>query len=184
MAIQIHLVRHGEAEAGWSVDPDPGLSVLGRGQAQAVRDQLVAAGPLPLFSSPLRRAQQTAQPLAHAWQTAVIVEPAFREIPAPSHLSLQDRIGWLLSVRDLDWSQADPALWQWRDAIATQLSALKSSSVIFTHFMVLNLVAGLASGCSRLVHYQPANGSILTITVEQGNFSVLDWGQQAESNVL
>ena len=50
--------------------------------------------------------------------------------------------------------------------------------------MVLNLVAGLASGCSRLVHYQPANGSILTITVEQGNFSVLDWGQQAESNVL
>ena len=30
----IILVRHGEASAGWSVHPDPGLSELGRMQAE------------------------------------------------------------------------------------------------------------------------------------------------------
>jgi hypothetical protein len=34
------------------------------------------------------------------------------------------------------------------------------------------------------VHYQPANGSILTIAAEEGRFRVVDWGQQAESRVL
>ncbi|NPU94158.1 MAG: histidine phosphatase family protein [Gammaproteobacteria bacterium] len=184
MAIQIYLVRHGEAEAGWDVDPDPALSARGREQAEMARDCLVTAGPLPLLSSPLRRARQTAQPLAQAWQTAVGIEPAFREIPAPAHLGMQDRIGWLLSVRDLDWSQADSELWQWRDAIVSRLVSVQSPTVIFTHFMVLNLVAGLASGCSQLVHYQPANGSILTIAAEEGRFRVVNWGQQAESRVL
>lgn len=184
MAMQIYLVRHGEAEAGWDVDPDPVLSARGWQQAEAVRDTLVTVGPLPLLSSPLRRAQQTAQPLAQAWQIEVGVEPAFREIPAPSHLRMQDRIGWLLSVRNLDWSQADADLWRWRNAIVRQLVSLQSPVIVFTHFMVLNLVAALASGRSQLVHYQPANGSILTITVDAGSFSVLDWGKEAATRVL
>ena len=184
MAIQVHLVRHGEAKAGWDTDPDPGLSENGWAQAGVVRDQLLACDPMPLLTSPLSRALQTAAPLADAWRTVPIIDPIFREIPAPPDLDLHGRLAWLLSMRNLDWSQADSRLLQWRAAILQRLESLQTPTVVFTHFMVLNLVAGVASGCSSLVHYQPANGSILTISIEDRQFTVLDWGQQAKSDVL
>ncbi|MBL6823925.1 MAG: histidine phosphatase family protein, partial [Luminiphilus sp.] len=59
---QIWLVRHGEAAASWEKDPDPGLSALGREQAE--RTALMLSDVVPeharVVSSPLLRAQQTA----------------------------------------------------------------------------------------------------------------------------
>ena len=51
---RITMVRHGQAAAGFSDDLDPGLSELGRAQAEAAADALAAIGPQPMpvpFSS-------------------------------------------------------------------------------------------------------------------------------------
>ena len=39
-AINIYLVRHGEANASWDEDRDPGLSAKGKKQATAVAEEL------------------------------------------------------------------------------------------------------------------------------------------------
>ena len=64
------LVRHGRAAAGWGADLDPGLDELGRTQAENVAKVLAPQGPLPIVTSPLRRCQETAAPLAALWQNA------------------------------------------------------------------------------------------------------------------
>ena len=80
---RIYLVRHGEATdyAG----PDPGLSELGASQARQVAQRLheIVGAPIDVVSSPLRRARETAQPLAEQWATEVFVVDAVRELPSP-----------------------------------------------------------------------------------------------------
>ena len=72
---RIHLVRHGQAAAGFGAHKDPGLNDLGRQQAAAVAELLAPLGPLPVYSSPLARAFETARPLASIWNADVVLEP-------------------------------------------------------------------------------------------------------------
>ena len=72
----IYLVQHGDKER---VPGDPGLTALGREQAVLTawwfrRIELTA-----VYSSPLRRARQTAQPIAAAAGLAVQVDDRLRE---------------------------------------------------------------------------------------------------------
>ena len=180
----LYLVRHGEASAGWAENPDPPLSELGRQQAEQVKVLFANRSPLPIVSSPLIRARQTAQPLADHWQVQVSVDDAFREIPAPPGMTLQQRMDWLKSVRGITWHEASEPLLRWRENILRRLFVECGSRVIFTHFMVLNLVAGQANGDERLVHYQPDNGSVLTIETEGQCIRILDRGQEAQTRVL
>ena len=78
MAKDIYLVAHGEARhhveglvGGWY---DSDLTELGQRQAEAVARriaQLVGEAPVEIYSSDLRRAAQTAAPIAHALQAKV-----------------------------------------------------------------------------------------------------------------
>ena len=77
MANRILLVRHGEAAASWGQSADPGLSELGWRQAELVSShlkKLVGDQTPSLFSSPLKRAQETAQPFAEAVKISSDVE--------------------------------------------------------------------------------------------------------------
>lgn len=184
MNFQILLVRHGQAAAAWNTDPDPGLSEAGSQQALAVRDALASMAPVPVFSSPLRRAQETAVPLATAWQIPVQIDTHIVEIPSPAGLSLAERLQWLYSIRDVRWPQASDDLLRWRETLLSRMQQIQQPCVLVTHFMVMNLVAGMASGDDRLVHYQPANGSILTLSRQQDAWRIDDWGTQADTRVL
>jgi len=59
----IYLVQHGDKER---LAGDPGLTELGSGQAGATARWLQGAGLQALFSSPLRRARETAAAIAAA----------------------------------------------------------------------------------------------------------------------
>ena len=93
--MDIYLVRHGEAAASWEESPDPGLSELGRQQAEVAAALLEREITVEtqLWSSPLRRALETAVPLARIMRQAVREEEAFREVPAP--VPLVQRQTWL-----------------------------------------------------------------------------------------
>ncbi|MSQ36517.1 MAG: histidine phosphatase family protein [Dehalococcoidia bacterium] len=77
------LVRHGESTGnaerliqGWLDVP---LTPLGRRQAAAVAARLASAGASALYSSPLRRARETADAVAAATRLAVVEVDALRE---------------------------------------------------------------------------------------------------------
>lgn len=77
------LVRHGESTGnvgrliqGWLDVP---LTPLGRRQAEAVAVRLVSARARALYTSPLRRARETADALASATGLAIVEVDALRE---------------------------------------------------------------------------------------------------------
>jgi len=76
----LFLVRH--AAIDWSgrvAALEDGLSELGRRQASALAERLVREGIDVLYSSPLRRAQETTQILGHRLSLAFRLEPELRE---------------------------------------------------------------------------------------------------------
>ena len=80
---RLYLVRHGRATGTWVAHPDPGLDDVGREQAARMAEELTAHGPLPLFTSPLRRTRETAAALEQRWAVSAKVEPDVGEIPSP-----------------------------------------------------------------------------------------------------
>src|SRR4029077_3748125 len=100
---RIYMVRHGKAEAGFGEGMDPGLDALGRSQALDVAERLQSLGPLPILSSPLRRTQETAAPLASTWNRTPVIEAAVAEIPSPKGMTLEERAKWLRTLMAGSW---------------------------------------------------------------------------------
>lgn len=180
----IRLIRHGEAAASWQQNPDPGLSELGRVQAQSLAEELAATAPATILSSPLRRAQETAAPLAHACHLPIVIVDVFREIPTPPHIEIGNRLDWLRACAHRPWRDADPVVLTWRDNLMQALLPLRGDVVVFTHFMVMNAVLGQLRGEDTLVSYQPDYCSVLTLERVGDALNVRSVGRQAIRPVL
>jgi probable phosphoglycerate mutase len=181
VAFDIYLVRHGEASAGWGEDPDPGLSELGREQARYAGEQMAAHAPLHIISSPLLRAQQTAQPLAERLNCDIAVDPTFRELPSP--VGIEDRREWLTTFMKQDWAEQNQEILGWRDTIWSALFELDTSTVIFTHFMVINAVVSRLTDAAETVCCVPDNGSITRIKLEGHALKLVEVGRQHQTFV-
>jgi broad specificity phosphatase PhoE len=72
----IHIVQHGEKER---LPGDPGLTARGREQAALAAEWLRAQELTEVWSSPLRRARETAAPIADAAGLAVAVDARLTE---------------------------------------------------------------------------------------------------------
>ncbi len=173
----IWLVRHGEAAAGFSEDIDPALSELGQTQASAAARELAEQVPVgaALLTSPKRRAIQTGEPFALRRGVALQVEPRFIELPSPGES--EARKSWLQEVLQGTWSSLPESVQQWRSEIVTTVQALRTPSVIFTHFLVINAVAAHVSDDDAVVQCLPANGSIHHLEVAGGDWR---WASQGE----
>lgn len=165
----LYLVRHGVARAGWDAALDPGLSEEGHLQATQVAERLSPKGPIAVVTSPLRRARETAAPLAEIWKRAPMVDPRVGEIPSPVQ-DLQGRSAWLRDVMTKRWQELDEGLKAWRDTVLKTLISSEEDKVVFTHFVAINVAFGRATGDDRVLCFWPRNGSI---TVFENNGSSL-----------
>lgn len=81
---KIVLIRHGETD--WNVEgryqgqADPGLNARGRQQAAQLADRLARAGLDVLYTSPLKRAAQTAAVVAERLDIPLHMDPRLMEI--------------------------------------------------------------------------------------------------------
>ena len=178
----IYLVRHGKAAAGFGGHPDPGLDDLGREQAEAAAADLDALGRLTVYSSPLARARETAAPLAARWRSEVIIEPRVAEIPSPT-TDLTERAAWLGSVMAGGWSDLSEELVAWRDSLVGCLLDMPDDSVVFCHFIAINVAVGAAQGEDRMILFSPDNGSVTRLSNEGGSLTVLELGRSAQTHV-
>lgn len=179
----IYLVRHGEAEASWGEAADPGLSALGLQQAHEATDYLESALPdgATVLSSPLRRARETATPLAERWQSVLTIDPVFREVP--SMVPFSQRRTWLDGFLTGRWSEQPSELSGWRQNILSVLAKKQADTVIFTHFVVINAVLGAIAGDDRIVISRPAPGSLTELETIEGQLRLKRLGEQIESFV-
>ena len=179
---RIYLVRHGRAESGWDRDYDPGLDDLGRSQARAAANKLAPLGPLEIISSPLRRARQTATPLAELWGCSMKIEKHFGEIPSPRR-DLRERGTWLLDVMGEKWSNLSRDLQVWRMDVIKGLRAFDTEAVVFSHFIAINVVVGAATGDDRVVGFWPDNGSVTTVDVDGDSLNIVERGSEIYTRV-
>lgn len=180
---RLYLVRHGRAAATFAEHADPGLDELGRTQAEAVAARLGAIAPVALLSSPLKRAQETAQPLARLWQRAVAIEPAVAEIPSPSGMGLAARAEWLRGFMAGSWRAAALPLAQWREEVLAALAAIEEDAVVFSHFIAINVATGAAQADDRVTVFRPDNCSVTILDVRDGTLSLIERGHEAETKV-
>ncbi len=181
--MNIYLVRHGEAAAAWGTSSDPGLSELGKQQAERASEQLLPSldGGIDLVSSPLLRAQETAIPFAQSLGLDVSLNDAFREVPSP--VPFEERQAWLREFMGQRWGQQPELLTNWRDHMHSQLLAMQKPTVIFTHFMVLNTVVGLLSGHEETVCFRPGNASVTQIKHNGDSLELVARGEELETFV-
>ncbi|MFM9225267.1 MAG: histidine phosphatase family protein [Actinomycetota bacterium] len=183
---RIHLVRHGRAAAGWDADPDPPLDDTGRAQALAVAGRLSGLATRRIYSSPLLRCQQTAFPLAAAWSVEATIEPGVAEIPSPDGHTLQSRVEWLREAMAGTWTElaarSGAHYADFRRAIADTLRAMPGDAVVFSHFIAINAVIGVATGDDRLVIASLDNCSVTTVEIHgDGRIELIETGGEADT---
>lgn len=137
---------------------------------------------MPLFTSPLARARQTAEPLANRWARTPLVEHRVAEIPFPT-TDLAERSRWLQSVMPGSWSDLD-AYWQtWRRNLVQCLVAQETDAVFFSHFIAINVAVGAALNEDRMVVFRPDNASITVLSNDAGMLHVEQLGSEASTRV-
>ena len=178
----IYMVRHGRADAAAENPRDPGLDDLGRQQARDTAAALARKGPLPIYSSPFARAQETAAALANLWQVDVTTEPRVAEIPFPM-TDLAERSAWLRRAMAGRWSGLDDYLQTWRRELVDCVANLDRDCVVFCHFIAINVAAGAAKGDDRMMIFQPDNASVTVFNNDGGELRLVEFGREAATKV-
>jgi broad specificity phosphatase PhoE len=178
---RLYLVRHGRAAAGWDADPDPPVDAVGRAQAEAMAERLAPLGPLAVVTSPLRRCRMTAEPLAAAWGVEPAVVEAVAEIPSPEGVPMGERVPWLRAAMGGTWADLGPRYTGFRDGVLDARTALRTDTVVVSHFVAINAVIGAAAGDDRLVLASLDNASVTVVDVTGGRFVVTERGHEADT---
>jgi len=179
---RLYLVRHGRAAASYAEHVDPGLDAQGAREADEAARKLAPLGPLPILTSPLARARETAAPLARLWKRDPRVEPAVAEIPSPG-MELGARTTWLRAFMAGSWAAADAALGRWRDDVVKVLVRQTDDVVIFSHFIAINVAVGAATARDEVVLFLPANASITILETDGAGLSLIEKGREAQTKV-
>ncbi len=182
--IEFVLVRHGEAAQSWGEHSDPGLSELGKQQAEYAAYTLngIAPSGLVLISSPKLRAQETAAPLADFRGAPVMIDASFQEVPSVTDLA--NRQEWLKGLMRRRWTEVnEPVVKAWRENIIQGVHRLGHHSVIFTHFMVLNVIIGHIRQDDRVLQFWPGNCSITRCRLNNGMLELVELGAELDTHV-
>ncbi len=171
---RLYLIRHGNIER--SEDPDPGLTDLGRKQAEHLAAALAPKGPLPIVTSPFRRARETAAPLASLWGVAPRSEPRIGELPLPPNSPFRGHAEWLRYARARRWPELHESLQPWRDQVLEAIFEIESDAVVVSHFVAINVAVGHARGDDRVTCFEPENCSRTVLDSDGKDLRLVELG--------
>jgi 2,3-bisphosphoglycerate-dependent phosphoglycerate mutase len=194
----LYLIRHGEsthnAEGRIQGQSDASLSELGRRQGQAAAEALRSLPIDAVFSSPLRRAKETAQAIASPHHLPVQTDPRWMELNVGV---FQDRLKTELAeaypVELTHWLSGDEDFVipggesrrqlaaRGRDAMRSVVAAGPSHAVIVTHGGLLSAtLRNLLNLTEPLPPFSIQNGSITRLAVDsEGRFTLLALNETA-----
>ena len=180
---RLYLVRNARTEEGTGFGENPGLDEVGLVQAEAVAGLLGGRPRMPILCSPQRRALETASPLARHWSCSPMIDNAVTLMPLPDSNAC-DVLSWLTMFMQSSWCDAPAAQNRWREDCLSRLLNLSGDSVVVSHFIVVNMIAGAAMGDDRVTVFQPDNGSITIVDVVNGNLTLVELGREAATRRL
>lgn len=157
---------------------DPGLDALGHRQARALADWLAAETPTALYVSPLRRALETAAPLAGGcaleprthegvaeWDRDDPVYIPVEELRAEAHPA------WT-AMRNGRWDELGVDAAAFRARVATALDGIAAAHpgervAVVCHAGVINAYTAEVLGLERLLWFEPVYTSITRVLVDR-----------------
>lgn len=184
----LYFVRHAKPASSYGDSVDPGLDETGRAQAVRAAEELQKLKKrLPVYTSPLQRCRETAQPLADAWGVTPIVFPEVGEVPSPP-LSLAERQEWLRNGMAGDWAAlqasappGSPDYSAWRAALLNGVRGMDGDAVVFSHFIAINVVIGAARNSEQVISYRPDHASITVVEAGRDRLAIKALGREAGS---
>jgi broad specificity phosphatase PhoE len=184
---RLFLIRHAEPAASWGgADADPGLSEKGAAQAAAAAEALAGLGDLDLVCSAMLRCRETAAPYEAMRGKTALIEPRVSEVVAPAGVA--DRPAWLRAnfpwgdgVARRRWADADPALRAWRDDVAAAIARLTRDTAVFSHFIALNAIVGVAMESEETIVFRPGHASVTELALSDGRLRVVKLGAEMQS---
>ncbi|MCW2498709.1 MAG: Phosphoglycerate mutase [Frankiales bacterium] len=176
--MELVLVRHAlpvRIDATEDGSPaDPGLAERGHQQALRVLDALAGDAVTHLYSSPARRALETAAPLVDKLGLPLQVAPGLAEfdlahssyVPVEELRAAGDPRWELLVKGELFHADVDPIVF--RDGVVAAVEAIAERhpggrAVLFTHSGVINAYTAHLTGQERLLWFAPAYASVSRI---------------------
>jgi len=173
---RLYLIRHGRISD--SKDSDPALSEVGRSQAEAVAAALAPEGPLLLFTSPSRRARETARPLARLWGVTPKPDPRLGELPPLPDSSFRSHSEWLEFARTRRWPEMHESLRRWRDQVVQVLLEIRTDAVVVSHSIAINAAVTHALHDDRVSCFEPENCSCTILDSDGKNLHLVKLGEQ------
>ena len=193
-ATELFIVRHGDAIPDADeiipsgIYDDLPLSRLGREQAQSLAERLSSLHFEAIYSSPLRRCQETAAPLAGRLELTPILVPALKEIrlgdirPLPVHGADLSILTQALKERQADIVRIAGEMGHWdniansepskefRNRVVNAFDEIANNHVgerviAFAHGGVVNAYAAEVLGLERDFFFPAANTSITMVRV-------------------
>jgi broad specificity phosphatase PhoE len=188
--INIYLIRHGRASSGWDTT-DPNLDLTGKGQSEKIALKLskIAKEPFDVFSSPLIRCIETAEPFSKITNKKIKIENKIIEIPSPIK-NLKKRVVWLKRVLPLTWNElisdedskeSKIDYFLWRENILKFFLSLKKDTFIFTHYLVINSVVSYLRKSDKVVFFNPDNTSLTHLSLSDKKLKIISLGDEAST---
>ncbi len=122
-------------------------------------------------------------PLAKIWQLEPRVEKRVGEIRFPSETPA-DRVRWLKEVMVDQWPNLDRDLRQWRQEVIEALVSIDTDTVVFTHYIAINVAVGHATEDDRVVCFRPDNASITVLESDGNNLLLIERGTEAVTSII
>jgi 2,3-bisphosphoglycerate-dependent phosphoglycerate mutase len=168
--MELLLIRHARPLRAESVDgpADPGLSHLGRRQAEALAAWLVPEGIEAVYTSPLRRSIETAEPVGEALGLTVTPDAALAEYDADAMAYIP--IEELRAAGDPRWMEGPDDIAGFQSRVVEgvdRLAAAHASQCIalVCHGGVINVVVSAVLGIGPRMIFLPAYTSISRVLV-------------------
>src|SRR5262249_20300777 len=127
--------------------------------------------------------RETAAALERRWKTVATVDPRIGEIQTPG-VAPEHRKEWLKGVLQRRWCELGEPLESWRSDVLQALLGITQDTVVFSHFVAINVAVGHALGNDRVTSFRPANCSCSLLEVQGGRFRILELGAEQEGGVL
>tara|TARA_B100001113_G_scaffold170333_1_gene139359 strand:- start:618 stop:1196 length:579 start_codon:yes stop_codon:yes gene_type:complete len=186
--VNIYLIRHGKASSGWDTT-DPYLDLTGKEQSDKIALKLsqIAKEPFEIFSSPLKRCIETAEPFSKINNKKIKIDNRVIEIPSPIK-NLKKRVVWLKRVLPLTWSElisdedskkSKIDYFLWRENILKFFLSLKKDTFIFTHYLVINSIVSHLKKSDKVVFFNPDNTSLTHLSLSDKKLKIISLGDEA-----
>jgi probable phosphoglycerate mutase len=186
-AAELHVVRHADAvpesDDAFRIYDDyeqHPLSPRGRVQAERVAERFRELDVAAVYSSPVRRARETAEAIAAVAGVAVREEPGVTEIsigPVDDAMPLRTRLAWLamIAMRDGSW-RGIPGTEDGAAVRARMLRALEAIAAhhpgervaVVSHAGAINAALGAIAGTEHDFLFPLANASVSVVRIGGG----------------